>query len=155
MTYGRHAVDELQHSSRRRRRRSAGSAIAEVIVRENPDIVGLNEVDCHTRRSGGIDEAEELARLTGMRANPGKRDDLHSTERRKNEKTHFDIEIRVTNLWPNRLIGDDVQFEPDCEWVEVPHRKKVVEYGIKELPQWVKEGKPSPTGRHTFSTWRH
>jgi hypothetical protein len=30
-----------------------------------------------------------------------------------------------------------------------------VEYGIKELPQWVKEGKPSPTGRHTFSTWRH
>ena len=67
----------------------------------------------------------------------------------------LDIEIRVTNLWPNRLIGDDVQFEPDCEWVEVPHRKKVVEYGIKELPQWVKEGKPSPTGRHTFSTWRH
>ena len=67
----------------------------------------------------------------------------------------LDIEIRVTNLWPNRLIGDDVQFEPDCEWVEVPRPKKVVEYGIKELPQWVKEGKPSPTGRHTFSTWRH
>ena len=71
------------------------------------------------------------------------------------EEDEIDIFIRVTNLWPNRLIGDDVLYEPDTEWVEVPRPKKRIEYGIKELPQWVKEGKPSPTGRHTFSTWRH
>ena len=71
------------------------------------------------------------------------------------EEDEIDISIRVTNLWPNRLIGDDALYEPDTEWVEVPRPKKRIEYGIKELPQWVKEGKPSPTGRHTFSTWRH
>ena len=71
------------------------------------------------------------------------------------ERGGIDISIRVTNLWPNRLIGDDALYEPDTEWVEVPRPKKRIEYGIKELPQWVKEGKPSPTGRHTFTTWRH
>ena len=66
----------------------------------------------------------------------------------------IDLEIKITNLWPNRLIGDDRLYAPDCEWVVVP-RRGVKEFGVKELPQWVKEGKPSPTGRHTFTTWRH
>ena len=26
---------------------------------------------------------------------------------------------------------------------------------IVELPQWVKDGQRSPTGRHTFTTWKH
>ena len=34
------------------------------------------------------------------------------------------------------------------------HGRKT-EWGIKEIPEWVKEGKPSPTGRHTFTTWKH
>ena len=25
----------------------------------------------------------------------------------------------------------------------------------KEWPQWVLDGKPSPTGRFTFTTWHH
>ena len=66
----------------------------------------------------------------------------------------LDLEIKVTNLWPNRLIGDEALCKPDCEWVAHPHRGQV-EYSIKEIPQWVKEGKPSPTGRRTFTTWRH
>ena len=66
----------------------------------------------------------------------------------------LDLEIKVTNLWPNRLIGDEALYRPDCEWVAHPHRGQV-EYSIKEIPQWVKDGKPSPTGRHTFTTWRH
>ena len=66
----------------------------------------------------------------------------------------LDLEIKVTNLWPNRLIGDDILFPRDCVWRRVP-RGKLVEYGITEIPAWVKAGKPSPTGRHTFTTWRH
>ncbi len=53
--------------------------------------------------------------------------------------------VKVTNLWPNRLIGDE-QLPPDCEW----NGKQ-----LKEWPQWLLEGKPSPTGRLTFTTWHH
>jgi len=60
----------------------------------------------------------------------------------------------VTNLWPNRLIGDDRLFEDDCEWIGNT-RKGVKEAKIKEVPQWVNDGKPSPTGRHTFTTFKH
>ena len=42
--------------------------IADVIMRENPDFVGLNEVDCGTGRSGGVDEAAELGRIAGFHA---------------------------------------------------------------------------------------
>ena len=66
----------------------------------------------------------------------------------------LNLEVKVTNLWPNRLIGDERLCAPDCEWA-ANKRKRKVEYGIKEIPGWVREGKPSPTGRHTFTTWKH
>ena len=65
----------------------------------------------------------------------------------------FDLEIKVTNLWPNRLIGDDA-LPADCEWVG-GIRKGAKEIGVKEIPLWVKKGERSPSGRHTFTTWRH
>ena len=65
-----------------------------------------------------------------------------------------DLEVRVTNLWANRLIGDDRQFADDCTW-QGSVVKGVKEIGVREIPQWVKDGKPSPTGRHTFTTWKH
>lgn len=40
--------------------------IAEVIRRERPDLVGLQEVDRGVERTGRVDEIRELARLTGM-----------------------------------------------------------------------------------------
>ena len=40
--------------------------IAAVIKRARPDLVALQEVDVKTKRSGGVDQAAELARLTGM-----------------------------------------------------------------------------------------
>lgn len=40
--------------------------IAQVIRRAEPDLVALQEVDQHTRRTGQVDQPAELARLTGM-----------------------------------------------------------------------------------------
>ena len=53
--------------------------------------------------------------------------------------------VKVTNLWPNRLIGDE-QLPSDREW----DGKQ-----LKAWPQWFLDGKPSPTGRLTFTTWHH
>ena len=57
------------------------------------------------------------------------------------------IAIRVTNLWVNRLIGDE-HLPLDREWK--PGKKT-----LKEIPDWVKRGERSPTGRFTFTTWHH
>ena len=66
----------------------------------------------------------------------------------------IDLEIRVTNLWPNRLIGDDTLYTDDCKWNEsIVHARR--EFCIAEIPQWVRDGNPSPTGRQTFTTFRH
>ena len=63
------------------------------------------------------------------------------------------LSVKVTNLWPNRLIGDDAK-PADCAW-QGTVKDGVREIGIKEIPQWVKDGQKSPTGRLTFTTWYH
>ena len=42
--------------------------IAQVLVAAKPDIVALEEVDQGTKRTSGVDQPAEFARLTGMRA---------------------------------------------------------------------------------------
>jgi hypothetical protein len=70
------------------------------------------------------------------------------------------FEVRVTNLWPNRLIGDEQLPE---EYAFGPANPPAGGGGggnaanaIREIPKWFVEGKPKPPGqRIAFTTWRH
>jgi len=54
--------------------------LAAVIAGVKPDLVALQEVDHKTKRTGGVDQTAELARLTGLRGKFGKAIDYQGGE---------------------------------------------------------------------------
>jgi hypothetical protein len=74
--------------------------------------------------------------------------DISSALKKKNNK----LEIKVTNVWANRLIGDEQQ-PADCEY-----GKGAFGFGgpLKTFPDWFLKGEPRPSaGRFTFTTWNY
>ncbi len=59
--------------------------------------------------------------------------------------------IEVTNVWANRLIGDE-QEPADCEWL--PGYRGG--HFLKEFPDWFLQNTPRPSkGRYCFTTWNY
>jgi hypothetical protein len=91
-------------------------------------VKNIAEVELNGTNLGVLWKPPFRVRITGA-ARPGKNQ----------------LKVRVTNFWPNRLIGDE-QLPADCQWTGTR---------LTRMPAWVLEGKASPTGRLTFSTRHH
>jgi hypothetical protein len=97
------------------------------------DVKVMAEVKLNGQRVGVLWKPPYAADVTGL-LKPG----------------HNQLEVKVTNLWPNRLIGDE-QYPDDCtpdgSW------KKG---SILAWPEWLLKGQPRPEPRRlTFTTWKY
>ncbi len=55
------------------------------------------------------------------------------------------LEVKVTNLWPNRLIGDENSL--------LDYERKGAK--LKSLPDWLVNNTMRPSERSTFASWQH
>lgn len=101
-----------------------------------------------SRLSLDLGKVEVIARVTlngkdcGITWKPPYRVDIsHALKAGPNK-----LEIEVAGTWVNRMIGDE-QLPLDAEWKDWET--------LVGWPDWFKEGRPSPTGRYTFTTARH
>ena len=69
------------------------------------------------------------------------------------------IEIGVTNLWPNRLIGDeqepdDIAWEEPTRYEHAPGNPSMGSL-MREIPDWLRDGRPRPSaGRKTVVSFK-
>lgn len=60
----------------------------------------------------------------------------------------------MTNLWINRLIGDE-QHPADCRYDDTD-MDWFTDRSLVEWPDWLTSGQPRPVpARVTFTTWNH
>jgi hypothetical protein len=64
------------------------------------------------------------------------------------------LEIDVTNLWVNRLIGDE-QYPNDCRYNDID-MNWYTNRSLAEWPDWLINNKERPVrDRVTFTSWKH
>ena len=80
--------------------------IAGVISEQQPDLVAVQEVDVKTRRSGGVDQAAELARLTGLHVAFGKAIDYQGGAYGQVVLSRFPIERSETHRLPGEAAAE-------------------------------------------------
>jgi hypothetical protein len=65
------------------------------------------------------------------------------------------LEIEITNVWANRLIGDE-QHPADAEWAPSWSGFAGTGYWMTAFPEWFVKGKTRPSEkRYTFTTWNY
>jgi hypothetical protein len=70
------------------------------------------------------------------------------------KKQNNQLVIEVTNVWANRLIGDEQQ-PADCEWLPNQYFYNSG-YQLKEFPDWFLKKQPRPSKkRYCFTTWNY
>lgn len=69
-------------------------------------------------------------------------------------RTNNQLRIEVTNVWANRLIGDE-QEPADMKWLPSMYLYNSGQY-LKEFPDWFLKNEPRPSkGRYCFTTWNY
>ena len=70
------------------------------------------------------------------------------------KSTGNNLAVEVTNVWANRLIGDE-QEPDDCEWLPNMYFYNSGKY-LKSFPDWFLKNQPRPSkGRYCFTTWNY
>ena len=136
--------------------------IARVIRSLDPDLVALQEVDCQTKRSGGVDQTVELGKLTGLHAVFGAAMDfeggrygeailsrhpilasrIHPLPHRPDSEARCALEARVP--WPDggslTLIGTHLDHLEEEEGRILQAREIVRRFGPDHHPRMILAG---------------
>jgi endonuclease/exonuclease/phosphatase family metal-dependent hydrolase len=76
--------------------------IARVITDHKPDLVALQEVDVNTQRTGNVDQAAELAKLTGLHVVFGKSIDYRGGQYGNAVLSRFPVEKHAVHPLPGK-----------------------------------------------------